>query len=114
MQEQKRKVGRPIKPDKKTGTEMKAEWRKNLKITNPAKYKKMLANEAKRKHDAKAENKPKGLSNPERVALSQLKQDKKELEDEVADLKAANEALKQARDDWKDEAEKHKAVLTKL
>ena len=46
--------------------------------------------------------------------MSQLKQEKKELEDEVSDLKAANEALKQARDDWKEEAEKHKAVLTKL
>ena len=114
MQEQKKRVDHPIKHDRKSDTEMKGEWRKNLKITNPAKYKKMLANEAKRKRDAKAENKPKGLSNPERVALSQLKQEKKELEDEVADLKAANEALKQARDDWKEEAEKHKAVLTKL
>ena len=114
MQEQKRSVGRPIKPDKKTGTEMKAAWRGQLKTHNPDKYKKMLANEAKRKRDAKAESKPKGLSNPERVEFSKLKQEKKKLEAEVAELKAANEALKKARDDWKDEAEKHKAALTKL
>ena len=46
--------------------------------------------------------------------MSQLKQEKKELKDEVAELKAANEALKKARDDWEEEAEKHKTALTKL
>ena len=53
---------------------MKINWRKNLKKNNPAKYKEILENDAKRKRDAKAENKPKGLANPERVEVSQLKQ----------------------------------------
>ena len=74
----------------------------------------MLAADAKRKRDAKAENKPKGLANPERVEVSQLKQLNKALEDKVAELKAANEALERAKDDWRDEADKHKAALTKL
>ena len=74
----------------------------------------MLAADAKRKRDAKAENKPKGLANPERVEVSQLKQLNKALEDKVAELKAANEALERAKDDWRDDADKHKAALTKL
>ena len=74
----------------------------------------MLAADAKRKRDAKAENKPKGLANPERVEVSQLKQLNKALEDKVAELKATNAALKRAKDDWRDEADKHKATLTKL
>lgn len=74
----------------------------------------MLAADAKRKRDAKAENKPKGLANPERVEVSQLKQLNKALEAEVAELKAATAALEKDRDDWRDEADKHKAALTKL
>ena len=74
----------------------------------------MLAEDAKRKRDAKAENKPKGLANPERVEVSQLKQLNTALEAEVAELKAANAALKKAKDNWRDEADKHKAALTKL
>ena len=100
---------------------MKAEWREKLKTHHPDKYKKLLANEATRKRDAKADNKPKGLSNPERVEVSQLKKQNKaletqkgKLEAEVAELKAANAALKKAKDDWMDEADKHKAALTKL
>ena len=93
---------------------MKRNWRKNLKKNNPAKYKEILENDAKRKRDAKAENKPKGLANPERVEVSQLKKQNKTLEDEVAELKAANEALERAKDSWMDEADKHKAALTKL
>ena len=93
---------------------MKRNWRKNLKKANSAKYKEMLAADAKRKRDAKAENKPKGLANPERVEVSQLKQQRKALEAQVAELKAENEALKKAKDDWRDEADKHKAALTKL
>ncbi len=74
----------------------------------------MLAADAKRKRDAKAENKPKGLANPERVEVSQLKQLNKALEAQVAELKAAKAALEKDRDDWMDEADKHKAALTKL
>ena len=65
MQEQKKRVGRPIKHDKKHPSVMKAEWREKLKTHHPDKYKKLLANEATRKRDAKADNKLKGLSNPE-------------------------------------------------
>ena len=93
---------------------MKRNWRTNLKKNNPAKYKEILENDAKRKRDAKAENKPKGLANPERIEVSQLKKQNKTLEDEVAELKAANEALERAKDSWRDEADKHKAALTKL
>ena len=121
MQEQKKRVGRPIKHDRKSDTEMKAEWRKNQKEHHPAKYKETLATDAKRKRDAKAENKPKGLSTSERVEVSQLKKQNKaletqkgKLEAEVAELKAANAALKKAKDDWMDEADKDKAALTKL
>ena len=121
MQKQKKRVGHPIKHDRKSDTEMKAEWRKKLKANNPAKYKETLAADAKRKRDAKAENKPKGLSTPERVEVSQLKKQNKaletqkgKLEAEVAGLKAANVALKKAKDDFRDEADKHKAALTKL
>ena len=53
--------------------------------------------------------------------MSQLKQlnkaletEKGKLEAEVAELKAANEALERAKDSWRDEADKHKAALTKL
>ena len=106
MQEQKKRVGRPIKHDRKTDTEMKAEWRKNLKIKNHAKYKEILATDAKCKRDAKAENKPKGLSTHERVEVSQLKKQNKtletqkgKLEAEVAEFKAENAALKKAKDD---------------
>ena len=73
MQKQKKRVGRPIKHDRKSDTEMKAEWRQKLKANNTAKYEETLATDAKRKRDAKAENKPKGLSTPERVEVSQLK-----------------------------------------
>ena len=121
MQKQKKRVGRPIKLDKKHPSVMKAEWRLNLKATNPAKYEETLATDAKRKRDAKAANKPKGLSTPERVEVSQLKQQnealktqKGKLEAEVAELKAANAALKKAKDDWRDKADRHKAALTKL
>ena len=100
---------------------MKRNWRKSLKKDNSAKYKEMLAADAKRKRDAKAENKPKGLSTSERVEVSQLKKQNKALETqkgkldaEVAELKAANAALKKAKDDWRDEADRHKAALTKL
>ena len=97
---------------------MKAEWREKLKTHHPDKYKKLLANEAKRKRDAKADNKPKGLSNPERVEMGKLKKQNKaletekgKLEAEVTELKAANAALKKARDDWKEEAENTKPPL---
>ena len=59
--------------DKKTATEKKAAWRKKLKANNPKKYKEILAADAQRKREAKAANKPDGLSNPERVEMSQLK-----------------------------------------
>ena len=93
---------------------MKRNWRKNLKKANSAKYKEMLAADAKRKRDAKAENKPKGLANPERVEVSQLKQQSKALEAKVAELKAANAALEKDRDDWREEAYKRENALTKL
>ena len=73
MQQQEKRVGRPIKQVKKTDAEMKRNWRKKLKANNTAKYEEMLAADAKRKRDAKAANKPKGLANPERVEVSQLK-----------------------------------------
>ena len=44
--------------DKKTATEKKAAWRKNLKANNPKKYKEILAADAQRKRDTKASNKP--------------------------------------------------------
>ena len=74
----------------------------------------MLAADAKRKRDAKVENKLKGLANPERVEVSQLKQQNKALEAEVAELKAAYAALEKDRDDWREKADKHEDALTKL